>query len=86
MKVYANIPVPAAAPRGNASKYPAAMMEVGHCYFVDLKDDETDEKGIKRAIGSAQRARKEDKTKKFTARATTHPDTGDHVIGVWRTA
>lgn len=86
MKVYENIAIPAAAPRGSAAKYPAAVMQVNQCYFVDLKDGETDEKAIKRAIGGAQRARKDDKSKKFVARMTNHPDTGDSVVGVWRTA
>jgi predicted lipoprotein with Yx(FWY)xxD motif len=61
-------------------------MDVGHTYFVALKDGETDEKAIKRATGSAQRARKGDKSKKFTARMVDHPDTGDRVVGVWRIA
>lgn len=86
MKVYDNIPMPAAAPRGSSPKYPSSTMLVGQSYFVDLKLDETDEKAVKRAVGGAQRARKEDKTKKFAARMTTHPDTGDMVVGVWRIA
>lgn len=85
-QIYSGLPVPKTAARGIAAKYPTSRLEVGQCYFEAPKEGEELAKAVKRLAGTTQRARKDDKARKFAVRAAEHPETGLPCVGVWRIA
>lgn len=83
--VFSGVDIPKKANRGATAKYPTEQLEVGQCFFEKIKEEEDGPKAVKRMIGATQRVRKLHPDRKFSARATLHPHTGEEVVGVWRT-
>lgn len=84
--VFSDIEVPKKSNRGAVAKYPTEQLEVGQCFFDAIREEEDAPKAVKRLIGATQRVRKLHPDRKFSARATMHPKTGEEVVGVWRIA
>lgn len=91
-KIYVGIPVPPRKVRsGNKNSFD--QLAVGASIYFDPKLDTTGlpediEKTASRIMGSVARFRRSQgsETLKFAVRVCAHPDTGEQVVGVWRTA
>ena len=91
-KIYSDIPVPSKVFR-NRKTTAADSLEVGQSIFFcqeKKKEDatETIQEVYKRIINLSARTRKseQNKGKKFTVRMSTHPETGQPAVGLWRVA
>lgn len=83
--VFSGIEIPKKSNRGAVAKYPTEALEVDQCFFDSIREEEDGPKAVKRMIGATQRIRKLHPERKFSARVTLHPHTGEEVVGVWRT-
>lgn len=91
-KIYSNIPVPSKVFR-NRKTTAADSLEVGQSIFFCQEKEkegatETIQEVYKRIINLSSRIRKseQNKGKKFTVRMSTHPETGQPAVGLWRVA
>lgn len=91
-KIFDGIPVPPRKHR-SGSKLPFDALNVGQSIYFEPKLDadgkpEAVEKTANRLMGSVARFRRAQPidTMKFAVRIDKHPETGETVVGVWRTA
>ena len=91
-KIYSDIPVPSKVFR-NRKTTAADSLEVGQSIFFCQEEKkegatETIQEVYKRIINLSSRIKKseQNKGKKFTVRMSTHPETGQPAVGLWRVA
>jgi hypothetical protein len=92
IRVFNGVSIPNVVRKGPSARYPTEDLEVGQSFFIETNpadeknEAETTEHAVKRMASACVRVSKKFPGRKFRARAATHPETGESVVGVWRVA
>lgn len=85
IEIFSNIDMPKrTVHRGASAKYPTENLQVGQVFFMESRDGEDLEKTRKRVQAATARVRALYPERRFSARLTDHPLTGQQVVGLWR--